>query len=81
MKDVYEMCPVLENEKYLLRLVNKEDAEDLFRVYSDEKAVPYFNSDNCNGDIFFYETLERMEDAIKFWIWAYEDRGIRTYEF
>lgn len=71
MVEVYEQCPVLEDDKYLLRLVDLEDANDLLKVYSDEKAFPYFNSDNCN-DNFHYKTIERMQEAIKFWIYAYE---------
>ena len=73
--DVYEKCPVLENEKFLLRLVEKEDASELLSVYSDEKAVPFFNSDNCNGDDFHYTTIERMETQIGFWLMEYGNRG------
>lgn len=75
MNDPYEKCPVYENENYLLRLVEASDAPDLLLVYSDEKAVPFFNSDNCNGDDFHYTTPERMKSAIDFWDWAYRDRG------
>lgn len=71
----YETCPVYENENYLLRLVKASDAPDLLAVYSDEKAVPLFNSDNCNGDDFHYTTLERMEKAIEFWLSAYKGHG------
>ena len=39
MQKVYETCPVLENEKFILRLIQKEDAGELLKVYSDEKAV------------------------------------------
>lgn len=67
----YKNCPVYENENYLLRLVEVSDAPDLLLVYSDEEAVPYFNSDNCNGDDFHYTTPERMESAIGFWRTAY----------
>jgi len=67
----YEKCPVYENEKYLLRLVEPGDAPDLLRVYSDRRAVPFFNSDNCNGDDFHYTTLERMQSAIDFWLTEY----------
>ena len=49
---VYENCPVLENEKYVLRFVKKDDASDLLKVYSDKHALPFFNSDNCDGDNF-----------------------------
>lgn len=75
MVSPYEKCPIFENENYLLRLVEAADAPDLLLVYSDEKAVPYFNSDNCNGDDFHYTTLERMQSAIEFWLWAYKDKG------
>lgn len=74
MGNPYEKCPVYENEMYLLRFVEAGDAPDLLRVYSDEKAVPFFNSDNCGGDDFHYTTLERMERAIGFWQWEYEKR-------
>lgn len=71
----YETCPVYENENYLLRLVEASDAPDLLAVYSDKKAVPFFNSDNCGGDDFHYTTPERMKKAIEFWLWAYQDHG------
>ena len=68
----YEKCPIYENEAYFLRLVEPSDAPDLLLVYSDEKAVPFFNSDNCNGDTFHYTSLERMQSAISFWRLAYD---------
>lgn len=72
--NVYDKCPSFENEDFLLRLVSQEDVEDLLKVYSDEKAVPFFNSDNCNGDDFHYTTMERMKQAIDFWIISYENK-------
>ena len=42
MKNVYEECPTFENEKYLLRFVEKSDADDLLQVYSDKNALPFF---------------------------------------
>lgn len=75
MVSPYEKCPIFENENYQLRLVETSDTPDLLLVYSDEKAVPFFNSDNCNGDDFHYTTLERMQSAIDFWLWAYQDKG------
>ena len=74
MMNVYEKCPVFENEKYLLRMVEQGDAADLLSVYSDEKSVPIFNSDNCNGDNFHYTTMERMKKQIGFWLMEYENR-------
>ncbi|MBS6511271.1 MAG: N-acetyltransferase, partial [Clostridiales bacterium] len=64
----YETCPRYENENYMLRMVCKEDKEDLLKVYSDEKAVALFNSDNCVGDDFHYTTEDRMEQAIAYWL-------------
>ncbi len=75
MSQVYEKCPVLENENFMLRMVSIEDAENLLKVYGDETAIPYFNSDNCNGDDFHYTTLARMQDAVKYWIWEYDRKG------
>lgn len=74
MVNPYEKCPIYENEKYLLRLVESSDAPDLLLVYSDEKAVPFFNSDNCHGDDFHYTSLERMQSAIEFWQFSYQNK-------
>ncbi len=70
--NVYEKIPVMENEKIILRAVVREDAESLLKIYSDEKAVPFFNSDNCHGDDFHYTTIERMNQALDFWEMSYE---------
>lgn len=74
MRDVYAVCPTMENERFFLRPVSQTDCEDLLKVYSDEKAVPIFNSDNCHGDDFHYTTMERMRSAIDFWLFSYEKR-------
>lgn len=73
--DVYQDCPVFDDGNYCLRLVTEEDAEDLLKVYSDEKSVPFFNSDNCGGDDFHYTSLEKMKEAVSYWLWEYERRG------
>lgn len=75
MTNPYEACPEYENNHYQLRLVQKEDTADLLKVYSDEKAVPFFNSDNCGGDDFHYTTQSRMEQAIEYWLWEYDRQG------
>jgi hypothetical protein len=72
MKNVYSEIPVLKNDRFILRAIREEkDADDLLTVYSDEKAVPFFNSDGCNGDDFHYDSMERMRTAIGFWDYAY----------
>lgn len=75
MSGVYEKCPVLENENYLMRFVEYGDAPSLLCVYSDKRSVPLFNSDNCHGDDFYYDSLKRMEEAIIYWIQEYERKG------
>ena len=70
--NIYKTCPVLENEEFLLRLFDSKDCDDLLKVYSDKKALPFFNSDNCDGDNFYYPTKERMLSAMDFWRSSYE---------
>lgn len=74
MTNVYENCPVLENEKYLIRLISLNDTEDLHKVYSDKNALPFFNCDNCHGDNFYNPTIEGMAAAVKGWIQAYKEK-------
>jgi len=74
MCEIFKQCPIIENEKFLFRLVSVDDANDLLRVYSDKNALPFFNSDNCNGNNFYYDTEEKMTELIKFWLLEYECR-------
>ncbi len=67
MDNVYINCPEFENKRFKLRFISIEDCDDLLKVYSDEKAVPLFNSDNCNGDDFYYTTRERMKQSLGYW--------------
>ena len=71
--NIYETCPTLESDRYILRLFKDDDCDDLLTVYSEKNALPLFNSDNCDGDNFYYSTIERMADAIGFWHMAYEN--------
>lgn len=75
MSNVYEVCPILENETFLLRLINETDAADLLEVYSDKNALPFFNSDNCHGDNFYCTTNEQMLESIKYWKLEYDRKG------
>ena len=71
--DVYEICPQFASDRYLLRQTSMADREDLLKVYSDRKAVPIFNSDNCTGD-FYMTTPEDMANCIDFWLREYGQR-------
>ena len=64
--NVYQKCPVMENERFLLRYISPKDVLDLLKVYSDKNAVPLFNSDNCTNN-FHYTTVEHMMQTIEFW--------------
>lgn len=71
--NVYEKCPILENDKFMLRFVSPKDVLDLLKVYSDEKSVPLFNSDNCINN-FHYTTIEHMKQTIEFWEYEYKKK-------
>lgn len=75
MINIYETCPMLENKDFTLRFVDEKDAKDLLEVYCDKKALPFFNSDNCNGDNFYYKTEERVLEAIQYWQCEYRGQG------
>ncbi len=71
---VFDYCPAFENNELLIILIDMDDLAGLYKVYSDEDAVPFFNSDNCHGDDFYYPTLEQMKKALKFWVDSYRKK-------
>lgn len=75
MKDVYKECPVLENERFLIRLITQEDAADLYKVYGDKMALPFFNSDNCHGTNFYCAAQEMVAESIYYWLKEYAEGG------
>jgi len=76
--DPYDRCPEYESERFRLRLVSMDDAEDLFLCYNDSDAQKIFNSDNCTSD-FKFPTLEHMKLYIECWLDAYKNRGFIRY--
>lgn len=74
IKDIYDECPMYKKNMITLRQTKMDDAEELLKCYSDEKAVSLFNSDNCHGDDFHYTTIERMKKAIEFWDFSYKNK-------
>ena len=70
--NVYESIPTMEKGEIRLRPVTAEDEAVLLRVYGDPLALPFFNSDNCHGDIFYYDTPEKMRRAMDFWRTSWE---------
>ena len=41
---VFDIFPVLETERLVLRAFQEHDAEDMFRIYSDKKAMRFWGS-------------------------------------
>ena len=74
MIDVYDYCPKFENGNFIIRFVKEMDVKDLLKVYSDKNALPFFNSDNCNGDNFYYPDETKMKKAIDFWLYSYDKK-------
>ena len=74
MEDVYEICPIIQNDLITLRQTTFKDAKELFKCYSDINAAPLFNSDNCNGDTFFYSTIEQLLKTMELWDYSYKNR-------
>lgn len=72
-KNIYEECPIYQTESVTLKQTTMEDAGDLLRCYSDEKAILFFNADNCPDD-FHFTTLEQMQNEIGFWNRSYETK-------
>lgn len=71
MNDIYLECPVYKNDLITLRQTSLSDVPELLNCYSDKKAVPLFNSDNCHGDDFYYDTIDKMRKAVEFWDFSY----------
>ncbi|WP_058301486.1 GNAT family N-acetyltransferase [Gorillibacterium timonense] len=67
---LYENCPVYDTQRFRLRLVTEEDAEDLLACYSDLEASRFFNSDNCICD-FRFDTLSDRQGCIRQWLYEY----------
>jgi len=72
MSNIYENVPKFESEKFSLRFVDKADVDDLLEVYSDKNSLPFFNSDNCDGELLNclieHQKISLMEWAYLDWI-------------
>ena len=72
-RDIFKECPRYQNKVLCFRKISRNDLDDLYEVYSDVNSVPFFNSDGCNGDTFYYDTREKMKNVIKFWCDAFKN--------
>ena len=53
---------------FSLRDLTLDDWKELIVVYKEAMCIPFFNSDNCHGDIFYYPNEAKMKKAISFWL-------------
>lgn len=75
MFEIYKNCPILENDRFMLRLIKEDDADDLLKLYSNKPALPFFNSDNCHGSNFYITNKNDMINTIKYWLIEYSEGG------
>lgn len=64
-------CPVYETERFTVRKLKREDAEELFSCYSDLEAARYFNGDCC-GDDFYYTDMKKFKGCVEYWLSRYD---------
>ncbi len=69
----YESCPTYQSKRFIFRMVEEKDGEDLLECYSDTESNKLFNSDNCTSN-FVYKSLVEMNNCIKFWIDQYHSK-------
>jgi hypothetical protein len=74
--DIYKIPPVFENERFLLRVVEPADAEDLLAVYADPAAQDILTECSAWNCDFGYgaKDLAAMQNYIGIWIDAYKNR-------
>lgn len=63
---VFEQCPTYESEHFYIRKMKMEDAQGLFKCYSNPQAAKYFNGDCCNDD-FYYTDFDCFVKCMEFW--------------
>ncbi len=70
----YINCPTLETDIFIYRLVEKNDADDLIKCYSDSKSQELFNSINCSTN-FSFNTLDELRKYIDYWLLDYSQQA------
>ena len=65
------MFPILETERLLLREIIKEDTEQIFRCFSDEKVTRFYGQEPL-------QSMEEAERLVAFFSKSYQEkRGVR----
>lgn len=62
----FEKCPIYETDNLIFTKVKEEDAEELFKCYSDTITLRHMNNDNCGGN-WDVSTIEIVRKGIRGW--------------
>lgn len=73
MKDIYDEYRSYENDVVRLKPVEVADANELLQMFRDEASRKFFNIDNFPVPCF-YDTLERVQEEMEFYLTAYRGR-------
>lgn len=74
MNNLFDKNPKCEDSKYRIRLIRKQDLEQLLVLYSNKENLKFVNVDDCNGDSFYYDNIAKMTKKYEFWRYAYKNK-------
>ncbi len=66
----FDECPIYETENFIFRLVNENDADDLFVVYTDPITLKHENRDGFSGEW----NLKSADELKNVWQKEYKNR-------
>ena len=66
---IFEKFPELETERLYLRELKLDDAEDLFKVFSNPKVMKYYN-------LYPFDSLAQAKELIKNYLEAFEEKRV-----
>ncbi len=71
--DPYDVCPTYESERFILRLVSMDDAEDLLECYAKPTVSVQANAEGCTYG-YGSQTVAEMQECIRRWLVEYKNR-------
>ncbi len=64
---LFDVFPLLETQRLILRPLAESDAQDIFEVFSDRKVMEFY-------DLLPFESLERAKEQIDFFTKGFEQK-------
>lgn len=77
--NIYETCPTLKSERFILRLFQDEDCNDLLKVYSDKNALPFLTAIIVMEIIFIMQQKKEWQRLSAFGIWHMKTAGLSGF--